>query len=79
MASAAFSAAGLSSKAIEALFDVGVLSLDDLVSTPWTDQEAGRKYASLSWRLSVSALSSPRLISQIEAFRARRLQDLGQA
>lgn len=74
MASADLRQAGLSAKATEALFDVGVFNLETLVTQPWSDEEAGQKFASLRWRLSVSPNCPPKLLSQIEATRAQQLQ-----
>lgn len=76
MAASEFAAAGLSSKAIEALIHAGVLGTKELLSSPWSDEQAGRKFASLQWRLSVSPHASAKLIGQIEACRARLLSDM---
>ena len=77
MAASEFAAAGLSSKAIEALIHAGVLGSKELLRSAWSDEEAGRKFACLQWRLSVSPYASAKLIGQIEACRARLLRDIG--
>jgi hypothetical protein len=72
-----FAAAGLPPKAREALLKAGVLSVRELVESPWTDEEAGRRFTALKWRLSVSPYSSAKLLAEVEACRARLLQDRG--
>ena len=47
MAAADLRQAGLSAKAIEALFDVGVFNLQELLTQPWSDEEAGQKTSNL--------------------------------
>ncbi len=60
---------GLSAKANDALFDIGVFNMQELIKQPWSDEEAGRKFVSLHWRLSVSPSCTPKLLRQIEAVR----------
>lgn len=69
--------AGLSTKAIEVLFDVGVFNTQDLVNQPWSDEDAGQRFASLRWRLSVSPSCNAKLLSQVEAARQRSLNGPG--
>jgi hypothetical protein len=66
-------AAGLSSTAREALMHAGVFSVRALVESPWTDEEAGRRFTALKWRLSVSAYGSAKLLAHVEACRSRFL------
>lgn len=74
LAEVEFAAAGLSPKAREALVSAGVLSVRELLESPWTDEEAGRRFTALKWRLSVSPHSSAKLLSQVEACRSRLLE-----
>jgi hypothetical protein len=66
-------AAGLSQKAAEALADAGVFTVRELLRAPWSDEEAGARFASLKWRLSVGPHPS-RVVSQIEQRRAQLLE-----
>ena len=71
LASRELERAGFSLKAITALFDVGVFAIRDLLREAWTDEEAGRRFASLRWRLSVSPTCTPKVLSHIELVRTR--------
>lgn len=71
MAAADLRRSGLSAKANDALFDAGVFNIQELLAQPWSDEEAGRKFVSLRWRLSVSPSCSTKLLNQIEAVRNR--------
>jgi len=75
MAAYEFNSAGLSSKAADALVAIGVLSLKELLRDPWSDADAGRRFTSLPWRLSVSPHGSERLAHHIEATRSRLLAE----
>ncbi len=69
MATADLRRSGLSAKANEALFEVGVFNIRELLAQPWSDEEAGRKFVSLRWRLSVSRSCNSKLLNQIESVR----------
>jgi hypothetical protein len=68
-------AAGLSAKAAELLVHTGVFSVRELLETPWSDEDAGRRFVGLQWRLSVSSLGSDKLSAQIETVRAQLLRE----
>jgi hypothetical protein len=74
MAAADLRRSGLSAKANDALFDVGVFNLEELLKQPWSDEDAGQKFVALRWRLSVSPTCTPKLLNQIEAVRSRQLE-----
>ena len=74
MATADLGKTGLSAKAIEALFDVGVFNIHELITQPWSDEDAGQKFVSLRWRLSVSPSCNAKLLGQIEAARNHQRQ-----
>lgn len=69
MAAADLRRSGLSAKANDALFDVGVFNMRELLTQPWSDEEAGLKFVSLRWRLSVSPSCTTKLLNQIELVR----------
>ncbi len=67
-------AAGLSAKAAAALTEAQVFSVDSLLGQPWTDEEAGRRFVALSWRLSTAPGATPKIIAEIERVRGQLLE-----
>ena len=66
----AFRGLGVSKRAMVALIKAGVFNPGALAMAPWTDSEAGAKFSSLRWRLSVDPDCTPRDIAQLERLRA---------
>ena len=67
--------AGLSAKAADLLVQSGVFSVKDLLEKPWSDEEAGQRFASVQWRMSMLPQCTPKLIAYVDAARARLLGD----
>ena len=61
-----FKSLRLSSRAITALFRAGISTPSALAAAAWTDQEAGAKFSSLSWRLSVDPDGNAKVAKEIE-------------
>ena len=60
----------LSQRAITALIRAGIPTPAALAAAPWTDQEAGAKFSSLSWRLLVDPDGNAKVAKEIERARA---------
>jgi hypothetical protein len=65
---------GLSSKGAELLVQAGVFTTKEFLNEPWSDEEAGRRFASLRWRLSVLPTANAKAIEHIGAVRNRLLE-----
>ncbi|MEO6338904.1 MAG: hypothetical protein ABIO39_02595 [Caulobacteraceae bacterium] len=62
----AFKSLQLSPRATQALIRAGVSSPSALAAAAWTDEEAGAKFSSLSWRLSVDPDGNAKVAQEIE-------------
>ena len=69
-----FRALGLSQRAARGLIRAGVLGPTSLRQTPWSDEEAGARYVSLEWRLSVDPACDTKVLAEVARVRA----ELGQ-
>ncbi len=66
----AFKSLRLSRRAITALIRAGIPTPSALAAAAWTDAEAGAKFSSLSWRLSVDPDGNAKVAKEIERARA---------
>jgi hypothetical protein len=66
---------GLSKRAVGGLIRAGVSGPRELVSLPWTDEEAGARFTSLRWRLSVDPSCGPKTAAEVERIRSSLLAD----
>jgi hypothetical protein len=62
---------GLSIRAARSLIRAGILGPTTLARTPWTDEEAGARYSSLSWRLSVDPACDAKILAEVERVRSQ--------
>ena len=65
----AFKALRLSQRAVNGLVRAGVLTPTALAKAPWSDAEAGAKFSSLQWRLSVDPEGGPKTAAEVERAR----------
>ena len=74
-----FAGLGLSKRAAGALIRAGVTGPKTLTGTPWTDEDAGARFTSLKWRLSVDPHGGPKTVSEVERVRNGLLKAQGGA
>lgn len=67
----ALRALGLSKRAARGLVRAGVMGATGLLRTPWTDEEAGARFTSLSWRLSVDPECDPKTLAEVARVRSQ--------
>jgi hypothetical protein len=70
----AFRTLGLSKRAARGLVRAGVLGPGALARAPWTDQEAGARFSSLSWRLSVDPECDTKTLAEVARVRAQLME-----
>ena len=73
----ALTAVGLSRHAARALIRAGISGATALRKAPWTDEEAGTRFSSLRWRLSVDPTCASKTVGEIERARERLLMEQG--
>lgn len=69
----AFRSLGLSRRAARGLIRAGVLGPNALARAPWEDEEAGARFTSLRWRLSVDPGCDPKTLAEVARARSRLL------
>lgn len=67
-------AAGASPRAAALLVAAGYTNLGSVRDALWTTEEAGRRYESAEWRLSVQPGCTPAILAEIQSFRDDLLQ-----
>lgn len=67
-------AAGASPRAAALLVAAGYTSVGSVREALWTTEDAGRRYESAEWRLSVQPGSTPAIMADIARFRDHLLQ-----
>jgi hypothetical protein len=67
-------AAGASPRAAALLVATGYTSVGAIREALWSTENAGRKYESAEWRLSVQPGSTPAIMADIQRFRDQLLQ-----
>jgi hypothetical protein len=70
----AFKTLRLSRRAVNGLVRAGVLTPAALVKAPWSDGDAGAKFSSLHWRLSVDPECGAKGAAEIERARLQLLE-----
>jgi hypothetical protein len=66
----AFKNLKLSKRAVTGLIRAGVLTPQALAAAPWSDADAGAKFSSLRWRLSVDPEVGSKAVAEIERARS---------
>jgi hypothetical protein len=67
-------AAGASPRAAGLLVAAGYTSVGAVREALWTTEDAGRRYESAEWRLSVQPGSTPAIMADIQRFRDQLVQ-----
>lgn len=70
-----FAGIGLSRHAAAALIRAGVAGPKALLDTAWTDEEAGTRFVSLQWRLSVDPNCDAKTAREVQRVRERIISE----